>query len=242
MASLVEVTDVLKRFGTGGPTLDHVSFEVQGGEFLCVTGPSGSGKSTLLNVMAGLDRADSGSVRVDGVDITRMNESQRARFRLSRIGLVFQFFNLLESLSVIENVMAPARLAGIDRRTARNLATETLASVGLSGKERQYPSSLSGGERQRVAVARAIINRPALLLADEPTGALDSENGRRVMELLDERNRAGQTIVMVTHDLQLAGPRASRVLHLRDGRLKSAASPDGVVEGRSLTATGSEGS
>jgi putative ABC transport system ATP-binding protein len=240
MASLVEVKDVVKGFGAAGPALDHVSFEVQGGEFLCVTGPSGSGKSTLLNLVAGLDRVDSGTLRVDGVDVTEMNESQRARFRLSRIGLVFQFFNLLESMSVIENVMAPARLAGIDRRTARKLATETLASVGLSGKERQYPSSLSGGERQRVAVARAVINRPALLLADEPTGALDSDNGRRVMELLDERNRAGQTVVMVTHDLQLAGPHASRVLHLRDGKITSSESLDGRVGGRSLTATGSE--
>jgi putative ABC transport system ATP-binding protein len=240
MASLVEVTDVVKRFGAADPTLDHVSFEVQGGEFLCVTGPSGSGKSTLLNVIAGLDRADSGSVRVDGVDISEMNESQRARFRLSRIGLVFQFFNLLESLSVIENVMAPARLAGIDRRTARKLAAETLASVGLSGKDRQYPNSLSGGERQRVAVARAVINRPALLLADEPTGALDSENGKRVMDLLRERNQAGQTVVMVTHDIQLAGPLATRTLHLRDGRLSSVESSDGLVTGRSLTTTGSE--
>jgi putative ABC transport system ATP-binding protein len=182
-------------------------------------GPSGSGKSTLLNLIAGLDRPSSGTVTVDGRRIDRLGERALAVFRRERIGMVFQFFNLLDDLTVTDNVLLPAQLTGTSRRAAAARAAELLEVLGIAGHARAYPGRLSGGERQRVAVARALINRPALLLADEPTGALDTASGQEVRELLIDLHRGGQTIVLVTHDLALAEACATRTLHLVDGAI-----------------------
>lgn len=201
--------------------LDDVSFVVEQGELTAVMGPSGSGKSTLLNLVAGLDRPTSGRVLVDGVDLTTKGEADLARFRRTRIGFVFQFFHLLNNLNVFDNVLMAAQLADAPEMTARVRAQQLLNELGVAGKARQYPEKLSGGERQRVAIARALINRPAVLLADEPTGALDSNTGEQVMELLAGFNRRGQTILLATHDAELAARYARRVIHLRDGKVVS---------------------
>lgn len=222
MNSLVELSDVSKVFSGGARTvaLDRVTLHIAAGEFTAVMGSSGSGKSTLLNLIAGLDRATSGQIVVDGIDLTRASETQLARYRRSRVGFVFQFFNLLSNLNVIENVMVPAELAGTPSAQARIRAGELLEELGMAGLHRSYPANISGGQRQRVAIARALINRPALVLADEPTGALDSRSGDHVMGLLDELNQRGQTILLVTHDAKLAAGHGRRVVTLRDGRVQ----------------------
>jgi putative ABC transport system ATP-binding protein len=190
---------------------------VAAGEFTAIMGPSGSGKSTLLNLVAGLDRPSSGSVQVGGQDLGGMSESRLARFRRTHVGVVFQFFHLLNNLSVLENILVPAELAGKRRQEAQRRAEELLDQLRIGGKADAYPAELSGGQRQRVAIARALINQPPLLLADEPTGALDSRSGDEIMDLLEEVNRAGQTIVLVTHDAKLAARCARRIVTLRDG-------------------------
>jgi putative ABC transport system ATP-binding protein len=221
MTRLVELTDVRKVYdgGTQYPALNGVSLGVERGEFLAVMGPSGSGKSTLLNLVAGLDRPTSGRVLVDGRDLGRAGEADLARYRRSGVGFVFQFFNLLGSLSVLENVMVAAQLAGSGTAAARQRARELLAQLGIADQSARYPARLSGGQQQRVAVARALVNRPLMLLADEPTGALDSRTGEQVMELLVELNRGGQTVLLVTHDAKLAAHYAGRVVSLVDGRV-----------------------
>jgi putative ABC transport system ATP-binding protein len=192
---------------------------VRQGEAVAILGPSGSGKSTLLNLIAGLDRPSSGTVTVDGVSVDRLGEAASARYRRARIGLVFQFFNLLDDLTVADNVMLPAQLAGMARGVAQRRAAELLGVLGVDRHASAYPGRLSGGERQRVAVARALMNRPALLLADEPTGALDTAAGEDVQRLLSELHADGQTIVLVTHDLALAERCATRTVQLLDGRV-----------------------
>lgn len=219
MNQLVELFGVNKAYGTSVSALAGVDLAVGAGDFVAIMGPSGSGKSTLLNLVAGLDRATSGQILVDGQELGRMNEGQLSRYRRSRLGFIFQFFHLLNNLTVLENVLIPAQLAGTKGVVAKARALELLAQLGIASKAQQYPARLSGGERQRAAIARALINRPALLLADEPTGALDSRNGEQVMELLVELNRAGQTILQVTHDHNLAARYAGRVIFLRDGRV-----------------------
>jgi putative ABC transport system ATP-binding protein len=199
--------------------LDALSLTVHAGEALAVLGPSGSGKSTLLNLIAGLDRPSTGSVTVDGVRVDTMSEAASARYRRDRIGMVFQFFNLLDDLTVADNVLLPAQLAGMSSAKARKRTAELLAYLGIERHAHAYPGRMSGGERQRVAVARALINRPALLLADEPTGALDTATGDEVRALLAELNADGQTIVLVTHDLALAEHCATRTVELIDGRI-----------------------
>jgi putative ABC transport system ATP-binding protein len=186
---------------------------------VAVLGPSGSGKSTLLNLIAGLDRPSEGTVSVDGVRVDRLSEAGSALYRRQRIGIVFQFFNLLDDLSVLDNVLLPAQLAGVPRNRARSRAAELLSYLGIERHARAYPGRLSGGERQRVAVARALMNRPSLLLADEPTGALDTASGAEVRELLSDLNKDGQTVVLVTHDLALARSCATRTIELIDGRM-----------------------
>jgi putative ABC transport system ATP-binding protein len=188
-------------------------------------GPSGSGKSTLLNLAAGLDRPTSGTVTVAGERIDKLSETRLARFRLSRIGMIFQFFNLLDDLTVLDNVMLPAQLAGMPRRRALARARELLGALGIAQYERAYPARLSGGERQRVAIARALVNQPELLLADEPTGALDSRAGNQIGELLTSLNQSGQTMVLVTHSPELAARYASRRIDIADGRLTGPAGP-----------------
>ncbi|MER7576065.1 ABC transporter ATP-binding protein [Streptomyces sp. NPDC126514] len=216
---VIDIREVSRRYGEGPPALDGVGLRVRAGEAVAVLGPSGSGKSTLLNLIAGLDRPDTGSVTVDGLRVDRLGEAASAKYRRARIGMVFQFFNLLDDLTVTDNVLLPAQLAGAPRAAARRRATELLAHLGIDRHADAYPGRLSGGERQRVAVARALMNRPALLLADEPTGALDSAAGADVRELLTALNADGQTIVLVTHDPVLAESCTTRTIELVDGRI-----------------------
>jgi putative ABC transport system ATP-binding protein len=214
----VTLTDVRKEYGEAA-ALDGVTLEIRAGEAVAVMGPSGSGKSTLLNLVAGLDRPTSGSVIVHGEDLGRLNEKGLALFRRRRIGMIFQFFNLLDDLPAIDNVALAAQLTGSSAAQARARALELLDELGIAGRRNTYPARLSGGERQRVAVARALMNRPALLLADEPTGALDSKAGEQVMDLLLDLNQIGQTLLMVTHDQRLATRCASRLIEVADGRI-----------------------
>ena len=218
MSELVRLTEITKVY-QGGVTgaLNGVSLTVEEGEFTAIMGPSGSGKSTLLNLVAGLDRPSSGSVTVGGTDLASLGEAGLARFRRDRIGFVFQFFHLLPNLTVLENVLIPAQLKG--RGSAVAPAAKRLAQLGIEDLADRYPARLSGGQQQRVAIARALINQPTLLLADEPTGALDTKSGDQVMELLAEVHRQGQTIILVTHDAKLATRHTARVVSMMDGRI-----------------------
>ncbi|CCK28576.1 Lipoprotein-releasing system ATP-binding protein LolD [Streptomyces davaonensis JCM 4913] len=216
---LIDIRDVSRTYGEGPPALDGVGLSVRPGEAVAVLGPSGSGKSTLLNLIAGLDRPDTGTVTVDGLRVDELGEAASAKYRRARIGMVFQFFNLLDDLTVTDNVLLPAQLAGVPRAEAHRRAAELLAHLGIERHAAAHPGRLSGGERQRVAVARALMNRPALLLADEPTGALDSAAGADVRELLTALNADGQTIVLVTHDPVLASSCTHRTVELVDGRI-----------------------
>jgi putative ABC transport system ATP-binding protein len=235
---LIELRDVSRRYDTGPPALRDASLTVNAGEAVAVLGPSGSGKSTLLNLVAGLDRPDAGTVTVDGVRADRLGEAAAARYRRAKIGMVFQFFNLLDDLSVLDNVVLPARLAGLGRREAQRRAEALLQSLGIDRHAHAFPGRLSGGERQRVAVARALMNRPPLLLADEPTGALDSASGQDVARLLKELNDDGQTIVVVTHDLQLARACTRRTVRLADGCVAGDTDTAAGASTASETATG----
>ncbi|HEU4947620.1 MAG TPA: ABC transporter ATP-binding protein [Kribbella sp.] len=216
---LIELRDVSRRYEGGPPALDGISLTITSGEAVAILGPSGSGKSTLLNLIAGLDRPSSGLVTVDGVRVDELGEAASARYRRAKIGMIFQFFNLLDDLTVADNVVLPAQLAGIARSTAQRRATELLGVLGVDRHAGAYPGRLSGGERQRVAVARALMNRPALLLADEPTGALDTASGEDVQQLLNDLHVDGQTIVLVTHDCSLAESCATRTVQLVDGQV-----------------------
>jgi len=222
MDSLVQLSDVTKRYDHDGPAaVAHVSLEVAPGEALAVMGPSGSGKSTLLNLIAGLDRPTSGAVRVGGDRVDQLSETGLARFRRRQVGVIFQFFNLLDDMTVADNIALPAQLAGMAPGPARARVDELLAALRIAPHRDAYPARLSGGERQRVAIARALVNRPALLLADEPTGALDSVTGEEVGELLLDLNASGQTLVVVTHNPGLAARYAHRVIELVDGQIAS---------------------
>ena len=198
--------------------LRGVDLSVQRGEFVALMGPSGCGKSTLLNLVAGLDIPDEGEITVAGEAVTGRSEDELARMRRRHIGLVFQFFNLLEGMTVLEIVTLPAVIAGRRRKMAETRARDLLDLLGISDKAGALPGVLSGGQRQRLALARALANEPTLLLADEPTGALDSEGGEEVIELLSRLHRSGQTIVLVTHDAGVAAA-AGRVVRMRDGRI-----------------------
>jgi putative ABC transport system ATP-binding protein len=218
MTELVRLADITKVY-QGGVTgaLNGVSLTVEEGEFTAVMGPSGSGKSALLNLVAGLDRPTSGSVTVAGEDLGRMGETALARFRRDRIGFVFQFFHLLPNLTVLENVLIPAQLRS--RESAEVPGRKLLTQLGIAELADRYPARLSGGQQQRVAIARALINKPTLLLADEPTGALDTRSGDQVMELLMQLHSQGQTILLVTHDAKLATRHAARVISVMDGKI-----------------------
>jgi putative ABC transport system ATP-binding protein len=221
MSALIELSDVTKVYNGGNKQigLSDVTLSIPSGQFAAIMGPSGSGKSTLLNLIAGLDKPTSGAILVDGINLGSLGEAALARYRRQRLGFVFQFFHLLNQLSVLDNVLLPAQLAGMKTATATARARDLLDQLSIADKAGEYPARLSGGERQRVAMARALVNRPAVLLADEPTGALDSRTGDQVMDLLAEVNRGGQTIVMVTHDARLAATYAGRVVTLRDGHI-----------------------
>jgi putative ABC transport system ATP-binding protein len=217
---MIEIRDLVMRLRSGGTAvtiLDGVTLTVPAGQFVAVTGPSGSGKSTLLGLVAGLDQPTAGSIRVDGVELTRLPEDALARLRLARIGYVFQSFHLIPTLTALENVAVPLELARVPDALGR--AAAILDDLGVGSRARHYPAQLSGGEQQRVAIGRAVANRPALLLADEPTGNLDSTTGAMVIDLLlDWRRRHGATLVLVTHDPALAR-HAERIVELRDGRI-----------------------
>jgi len=215
---VVQLDGVRKEYGESA-ALDGVTLDIRGGEAVAVMGPSGCGKSTLLNMIAGLARPTSGQVVVHGENLGQLNEKGLALFRRRRIGMIFQFFNLLDDLSALDNVALAAQLTGTPAGQARRRALELLDELGVADRRNAYPSVLSGGERQRVAAARALMNRPALVLADEPTGALDSRAGEQVMDLLLDLNQMGQTLLLVTHDPRMAERCASRVVELADGRV-----------------------
>jgi putative ABC transport system ATP-binding protein len=217
---MIELREISKTVMSGSEplTILHpLTARIPRGQFVAVVGPSGSGKSTLLGLIAGLDAPTSGSVLIDGVDITLLDEDALARLRGEKIGIVFQFFHLIPSLTAHENVAVPMEIAGIAEAADR--AAALLEEVGLTGRAHHYPSQLSGGEQQRVALARALANSPPIVLADEPTGNLDSTNGRLIMKLLRDIHRArGTTLVLVTHDAELAAQADARIV-LRDGRV-----------------------
>jgi putative ABC transport system ATP-binding protein len=200
--------------------VDGVSLEIQSGEFVALLGSSGSGKSSVLNLIAGLDRPTSGSVIVQDRDIAKLSRQELAKYRLHVVGMVFQSFNLISSMTVAENVELPLRFAEVDRNLRAKLAQEALERVGLRTRMDHRPSELSGGEQQRAALARALINRPQLLLADEPTGNLDSHTGTEIMDMVRDFNRdLGMTVLMVTHERALAERYAQRMIFLADGKL-----------------------
>ena len=218
---VLQVTGARKTYeAEGAPVraLRGANLTMARGEFVAVMGPSGCGKSTLLNLVAGLDSADEGTIVLDGDEVTGRSEDDLARMRRRHIGIVFQFFNLLEGMSVLENVALPAIVAGSKRKQAETRARDLLDLLGLSDKAKAAPGVLSGGQRQRLAIARALANEPTLLLADEPTGALDSEGGAEVMELFRRLHAGGQTILLVTHDDDVAAA-ADRIVHMVDGRI-----------------------
>jgi putative ABC transport system ATP-binding protein len=198
--------------------LRGASLTVPSGDFIALMGPSGCGKSTLLNLIAGLDVADEGTITVAGEPVTGRTEDELSQLRRRHIGIVFQFFNLLEGMTVLENVALPAVIAGRKRKAAETRARDLLDLLGIGDKAGTVPGMLSGGQRQRLAIARALANDPTLLLADEPTGALDSEGGQEVIELLSRLHAGGQTIVLVTHDAGVASA-ADRIVRMRDGRI-----------------------
>ena len=218
---LIRLENVTRAYKMGERSLfalREVSLGIKAGEFIAVTGPSGSGKSTMLNLIGGIDKPDSGRVWVDGLQVDSLSENQLARWRGEKIGIVFQFFQLLPTLTALENVMLPMELRNTFAHHRRARAAQSLAQVGLAERGSQLPSELSGGEQQRVAIARALANDPPILLADEPTGNLDSDTGKRVVEFLKDLNHAGKTIVLVTHEETLARA-AQRIIRVRDGHV-----------------------
>ncbi len=218
--SCSELSKVYEGGKAGWPALLGVSFEIKPGEFTAVTGPSGCGKSTLLNILGLLDEPTGGRYLLNGRDILEMSDGERSDFRRDQIGFIFQSFNLLNRLPALGNVCLPMMYAGIQNAEMQHRAHALLAKVGLKGKEKKTPLELSGGERQRVAIARALANSPKIILADEPTGNLDSASSREIMDMLLQLNAEGITVIMVTHDKELAA-RARRNLRMKDGRLEA---------------------
>lgn len=220
---MIELQNIHKTYSRGGaaiPALDGISFTIQKGEFVAIMGPSGSGKSTLLNVLGALDRPDQGSYFLETDEVGQLDDDAASDLRNRRIGFIFQSFHLLPQLTVLENVLLPQRYASIIDTSAEYRARDLLSRIGLAQRMTHLPGELSGGQLQRAAIARALLNQPSLLLADEPTGNLDSKSAEDVMTLLVELNTAGQTLVMVTHDPDIAA-RAHRTIHLRDGRIEA---------------------
>lgn len=217
----IELKDINKVFRTESvqtQALNNVSFTVRDGDFAAIMGPSGCGKSTLLNILGLLDNTTSGDYLLDGTEVGRLKESQRTSFRKGRIGFIFQSFNLIETMNVRDNIMLPLHNLPLSRDEKNSRVEETMRRMEISHRSRHYPSQLSGGQQQRVAIARAIVSRPGLILADEPTGNLDSKVGAEVMDLLSELHREGSTIIMVTHSLRDAGY-ADYIINLFDGQI-----------------------
>lgn len=231
--SSVSIRDLSKIYRVGEieiRALDGVDIEIEEGEFLSIVGPSGSGKSTLLNLVGGLDLPTSGHVLIDGTDTAKLSAAEMTRLRREKVGFVFQEFNLLPVLNALENVGLPLRYLGVGHKERNRRAGEALELVGLGGRAKNSPSQLSGGEKQRVAIARALITNPALVLADEPTGELDTKNTCRVIEVMrDLSNDLGQTLAVVTHDPMVA-QYTNRVVTLRDGKVHSDVKQEGLTE------------
>ena len=219
---MIELKNISKSYTLGEQelkVLDNINFKVGKGEFVSIIGPSGSGKSTMMNILGLLDVADSGEYLLDNKSIKEANDSILADIRNKKIGFIFQSFNLLPKMNALENVQVPLMYRGINKKESQKRAYEILEKVGLKGREKHMPSQLSGGQQQRVAIARALIGNPEIVLADEPTGALDSKTGNEVMELLQELNKEGQTIILITHDISIAN-RANRIVKMMDGKLE----------------------
>jgi putative ABC transport system ATP-binding protein len=225
MSGLLETENLTKHYKMGDTVvraLDGVSIRVDEGEFLALLGTSGSGKSTLLNLIAGLDRPTSGTLRVDGKDLATMSPEELSRHRRTNIGIIFQSFNLVSTMSALENVTLSMMFADVPKGEREGRASKLLESMGLGGRQRHRPKELSGGEQQRVAISRALANKPRMLLADEPTGNLDSRTSREIMEVLKDLNeREGKAIILVTHDSSLAAKYAHRTVTLMDGAIQT---------------------
>ena len=220
---IIDMQNICKEYIQGKmkiPVLKDICFQMEEGEYTAIMGPSGSGKTTLMNIIGCLDRATSGKFLLDGHDVSMCSENQMSDIRLEKVGFVFQTFQLLSGMSALENVALPLTYAGIPKKERLKRAGELLERVGLSDRASFKPSQLSGGQKQRVAIARAMVNHPKILLADEHTGALDSHSGDQMMELFEELNSAGVSILMITHDANIAS-RASRIVEIRDGILKT---------------------
>ena len=219
---VVEVIGLKKVYRSNGIdtyALNGVDLRVRRGEFIAIVGPSGSGKSTLLNMLGALDKPTEGKVIIDGVDITTLSDNKRAELRNEKIGFVFQSYNLIPRIDVLRNVELPLVLRGISPAERRRKALEMLEEVGLADKARNKPNQLSGGQQQRVAIARALVTDPSIILADEPTGNLDSKSGQAIVELFKTLNRKGRTIIVVTHNMEVAHE-TNRIIYLRDGRVE----------------------
>jgi putative ABC transport system ATP-binding protein len=220
-APMIKINNLMKIYKLGGETvhaLNDVSLEIQKGEFIAIIGPSGSGKSTLMNMIGCLDRPDKGTYQLDGKDVGQMDDNSLAAIRNQKIGFIFQNFNLLTKLTALENVELPLLYAGISTRERRERALESLNKVGLKERAGHMPTQLSGGQQQRVAIARALVGQPSILLADEPTGALDSKTSKEILQLMKELNELGHTIILITHDLEIA-KQARRMVSIQDGQL-----------------------
>ena len=218
---LLELKHIYKTYRNGDedvPILKDVSLSIEKGEYLAIMGPSGSGKSTLMNIIGCLDKPSSGEFTLDGKDMLSLNDNELSEIRAHQIGFVFQSFQLLKGETAIQNVMLPLSFAGVKRSERRDIAQKALERVGLAERVNFLPTQLSGGQKQRVAIARALVNNPDIILADEPTGALDQKSGKSVMELFEQLNREGVTIILITHD-ENVGKRANRLLHIVDGEI-----------------------
>jgi len=218
---MIQLVDVSKNYGTAEVVhaLKHLSLTIERGERVALMGPSGSGKSTFLNLVCGLDEPTTGSIKIEGIELSALGDDARTRARREKIGMIFQTFNLLPTLTAIENVSLPLRLQGLGRRETEECARKMLERVGLKSRETHRPDEMSGGERQRVAIARALVFRPPLLLADEPTGNLDTATGEEILDLLEQVNREfNSTLLLVTHN-EVAAQRCDRILTIRDGAI-----------------------
>ncbi|WP_333858970.1 ABC transporter ATP-binding protein [Clostridium sp.] len=219
---MIEIKNVSKIYNMGKEkviALDNISLTIKEGEFTAIVGPSGSGKSTLMHLVGGLDTPTSGSIFVDGKDISKFKDKDMSRYRNKSVGFVFQSFNLENTQTALENVMMPLIFSGIDKRRRKVKAERALEMVGLRDKIKNKPTELSGGQRQRVSIARALVNEPRIIFADEPTGNLDSKNGQLIMNLLSDLNKRGYTVIMVTHNMEEA-KRAKRIISIKDGKVQ----------------------
>ena len=221
---MIQLNSLVKQFTLGDETItavNHANLTVNAGEFLSIIGPSGSGKSTLMNILGLLDNADEGTYMFNGIDVTDLTDDEQAEIRNEKIGFVFQSFHLLQKLTAIENVIVPLLYRGIPEKEAREKGMEMLDLLKMTDRSNHLPQQLSGGQQQRVAIARALVGSPDLILADEPTGALDSSTGKEILRLLQELNDRGQTIILITHDNSIA-EKTTRIIHIEDGVLKEA--------------------